>query len=102
MALGFIGKVRLKMNEWFSEPLGAPPVPDTTETELKNPQESFVTSQPQALRSGGRGRGDAREIQKNIVEFHPRGSAGHRQARGPSGPRKAAMPHKGSRPRYPN
>jgi len=101
MELGLIGKVRLKLNEWFSEPLGAPWVPDSTGTELKKPEESFEASKPQAVRSGGRGRGDAREISKNITEFHPRGSAGHRQARGPKGTRKAVLPHKGSRPKYP-
>jgi hypothetical protein len=101
MALGWIGKARLKMNEWFSEPLGAPPVPDNTGTVLKKPEESFEASKPQTNRKTSRGRGDAREIPKNIAEFHPRGSAGHRQARGPRSAKKVVMPHKGSRPRYP-
>ena len=48
-----------------------------------------------------RGRGDPREVTRRIEEFYPRGAAGRREARGPKGPHKAAMPHQGNRPKYP-
>jgi|ERR1035441_4861852 len=99
--LGFVGKVRLKLNEWFSEPIGEPLVPDSTETELKKPFETFETSKFQANRKGGRGRGDQREVTHKVEEFYARGSAGRHESHGPKGARKAVMPHKGSRPKYP-
>jgi hypothetical protein len=101
LELGLVGEVRLKLNEWFSEPLGAPSVPDSTETELKKPYETFETSPFKAKRKGGRGRGDQREIPHKVEEFYVRGSAGRRESHGPQGSRKAVMPHKGSRPKYP-
>lgn len=96
-----MGKVRLKLNEWFSEPLGNPPVKDTTETELKKPAETFETAKFQANRRGKRGRGGPREVTRKVEEFYPRGSAGRRESRGPRGPRKAVMPRKGNRSRNP-
>lgn len=99
--LGLVGKVRLKLNEWFSEPLGSPTVPDSTESELKKPSKSFKTSPYQAARKGGRGRGDQREVVHKVEAFYPRGSAGRHESRGPGGSHKAVMPHKGNRPRNP-
>jgi hypothetical protein len=101
MELGFIGKVRLKMNEWFSEPIGAPQVPDSTGTELKKPFETFETPRFQPNRKGGRGRGDKREVPHKIEEFYARGPAGRHEGHGPKGPRKAVMAYKGNRQKYP-
>src|SRR5579885_516207 len=94
----FMGKVRLMLNEWFSEPLGVPPVQDSTETELKKPAGTFETDRFQANQRGGRGRGGPREVTHKVEEFYPRGSAGRRESHGPKGARKAVMPHKGNRP----
>lgn len=99
MEEGLVGKVKAKVTQWFGEPLGAPRVPDSTKTELKKPFESFEIRK--SARKTTRGRGDPREVPQRIEEFHPRGAAGRREARGPKGPRKAAMPHRGSRPKYP-
>lgn len=52
--LGLIGKIRLKMNEWFSEPLGNPPTPDNTQTELKLPGKSPGASKHLRVLPGGR------------------------------------------------
>ena len=50
---------------------------------------------------GTRRRGDKREVVRRIDEFFPRGSAGHRESRGPRGASKAAMPRRGSRTKNP-
>jgi len=93
-----IYKLRMKANLWFNERVGAMPAAGSTETE-KRPLESFRTPESDPKRK--RGRGDKREIPHRIEEFYPRGSAGRREARGPRGPRKAAMPHRGNRTKYP-
>jgi hypothetical protein len=90
-----------KINQWFGEPLGNVGIwQDTTETELKKPNESFENPKPQPTRM--RGRGDKRETTRHIEEFYPRGSAGRREPRGPSGRQKAVMPHQGNRSQYPD
>jgi hypothetical protein len=94
-----IDMLKMKINQWFNEPLGVPRVTDSTETELKKPFESFETSKSQPKR--GRGRGDKREVPHRIEEFYPRGAAGRREVHGSQGPHKAAMPHQGNRPKYP-
>jgi len=72
---------------------------DSKVKQIKKPYKSLEPSkfQPKATR----GRGDKRETPHRIEEFYPRGAAGRREARGPIGPRKAAMPHQGNRPKYP-
>jgi hypothetical protein len=66
---------------------------------MKKPFEALEHTIPQP--KGTRGRGGKREIPRRIEEFYPRGAAGRHEARGPKGPNKAAMPHKGNRPRNP-
>jgi hypothetical protein len=94
-----IDAFKSKINQWFSEPLGVPSMKDTAESELKKPYEAFETSKSQPKR--GKGRGDQREVTPRIEKFYPRGAAGRREAHGPQGLRKAAMPHQGNRPKYP-
>ena len=99
MELGLFNKVKLKLNEWFVEPIGEPPTPDNTSTELKKPSGSFGGERSRPDRAGGRGA--KREPPPHITEFHPRGTAGRREVRGPRNPGKAVMSHKGNRPKYP-
>jgi hypothetical protein len=100
MGLEIINQLKMKLNQWFSEPLGdVGIVTDSTQTELKKIYESFET--PKFKPVPLRGRGDLMEIQHRIEEFHPRGAAGRREIRRPRGAQKAVMPHLGSRQKYP-
>jgi hypothetical protein len=85
-----INKLMTKLNEWFSEPLGNTLPSDSAETELKHPQPFYERFK--ALSGRMRGRGDKREPNQRIDEFHPRGAAGRREVRGPRGVSKALMP----------
>ena len=98
---GIVGKVRLKLSEWFSDPLGRFKTGDAKEDGLKKPYEALETSKFKPNNRAGRGRGDKRENPRKIEEFYPRGTAGRHESRGPSGPRKTAMPHKGNWQKYP-
>jgi hypothetical protein len=100
MKQNFADKLKRKLNEWFNEPVGdVGIVPDHPDTELKRPKKVFKTEA--VVAKATRGRGDKREVPHTVTEFHPRGAAGHRQARGPQAAHKAVMPRKGSRQRYP-
>jgi len=90
-----INRFMTKLNEWFAEPLGNTLPSDSAETELKHPRPFYERFK--ALTGQLRGRGDKREPDKRIDEFHPRGAAGRREVRGPRGVSKAVMPHPGSR-----
>jgi len=96
----FAGKIKTKLTEWFNEPVGdVGIVSDNPDTELKRPKKGFKVEP--VVTKATRGRGDKREVPRIVTEFHPRGAAGHRQARGPQAAHQAVMPHKGSHPRYP-
>ncbi len=99
MTWNIFSRLSEKIGLWLNEPIGdAGIVADSTATELKKPQRSFQAAR--ALPKGKRGRGSRPETTKPIREFHPRGAAGRREVRGPSGAHKAVMPHKGNHPRY--
>ncbi|GEM_PF-1284428 len=100
MADKLVKKIKTKLNEWFNEPVGdVGIVSDSAKTELKNPKKSFKDSA--SITKATRGRGDKREVPRHVEEFYARGAAGRREVRGPKGTHKAAMPHKGNRPKYP-
>lgn len=100
MADKLVRKLKTKLNQWFNEPVGdAGIVSDSTDSELKKSKKSFKS--PAFITKATRGRGDKREVPRRIEEFYPRGAAGRREVRGPKGSHKAAMPHKGNRPKYP-
>ena len=96
----FSEKLKTKLNEWCNEPVGdVGIVQDKPDTELKRPKKAFKTES--VVTKATRGRGDKREVPHTVTEFHLRGAAGHRPARGPQAAHKAVMPHKGSHQRYP-
>jgi hypothetical protein len=93
-------KIKTKLNQWFNEPVGdVGIVSDSAKIELKQPNKSFKVPAPAVKAT--RGRGDKREVPRHEEEFYPRGAAGRREMKGPQGVHKAAMPHKGNRPKYP-
>jgi hypothetical protein len=94
-------QIKTKLNQWFNEPVGdVGIVSDSAKTELKQPKKSFKVLPPTAKAT--RGRGDKREVPRHVEEFYPRGAAGRREVKGTQGAHKAAMPHQGNRPKYPN
>ena len=83
-------KFMTKINEWFKEPLGNTVSSDSAETDLQKPRPFYEKFK--FLPEGLRGRGDKREPNKRIDEFHPRGEAGRREVRGSRSASKAVMP----------
>ncbi|HXL73541.1 MAG TPA: hypothetical protein VN963_07960 [bacterium] len=95
-----IDKLMSKINQWFNEPLGdTGAVPDEKDNELKKPKRSFGGTKQDFVEK--KSQPDLRLVPRRIEEFHPRGSAGRREARGPKGSHKASMPNHGNRSKNP-
>jgi hypothetical protein len=97
-----IDKLMSKINQWFNEPLGdTGAVPNEEDNELKKPGEAFKGRQYGSGPIPMENQADLKLVPRRIEEFHPRGSAGHREGRGPRGAHKANMPHQGNRSKNP-
>jgi hypothetical protein len=66
---------------------------------LKKPKKSFEGGKQDFVEK--KSKSDLRLVPRRIEEFHPRGSAGRREARGPKGTHKAVMPNHGNRSKNP-
>jgi hypothetical protein len=83
-----INKFMTKLSDWFNPS-------DSMDMDLKRPRPFYERFK--ALSGQIKGRGDKREPNKRIDEFHLRGAAGRREVRGPIGVSKAVMPSPGRR-----
>jgi hypothetical protein len=95
-----INKLMSKINQWFNEPVGdTGAVPDEAANELEKKKKLFEGGKQDFVEK--KSQSGLRLVPRRIDEFHPRGSAGRREASGPKGSHKAVMPNHGNRSKNP-
>ena len=93
-----VKKEKSKLAQWFSQPV---PSPGAASKKTLTPKPYGPSTSSSYQPKGSRGRGDQEKAPHRIDEFYPRGSAGHREGRGPRGVAKAVMPRRGNRTKNP-
>jgi hypothetical protein len=88
-----------RVTNWLEEPLGEVPVLTEPEVALKDP--SRPAKNYQVGMRPDRKNGYQKETASNIPEFHPRGSAGHREIYSPKATHKGVLPYAGKGVKHP-